>query len=256
MRMYLKVVRRLSLSALFIVLSGAIVLYAGAEETEDIIVPDTALIDIPTAGILDYYGFLLKTRFFSGGGVVGSLDFGVMERLNLGASMNVDKLIGSDSGIKMVRPEIQVKFRFFDGGYYIPALALGYDGQGYFYDKNAKKYLEKSRGLYVVGSKEFGMPNLVFHGGLNVSDFDDNFVFGFLGANYTMEDKVSFILEYDNFFHSNDPSRFNIGTRFYITPYFQLDLAIREVGKNTVFAGSSVKRKSERIVQMRYTTSF
>ena len=74
MRMYLKVVRRLSLSALFIVLSGAIVLYAGAEETEDIIVPDTALIDIPTAGILDYYGFLLKTRFFSGGGVVGSLD--------------------------------------------------------------------------------------------------------------------------------------------------------------------------------------
>ena len=122
-------------------------------------------------------------------------------------------------------------------------------------DKNQKKYMEKGRGLFVVGSKEFGMPNLVFHGGLNVSDFDDNYVFGFLGMNYTLEDQVSFIFEYDNFFHSNDPSRFNIGTRFYVTPYFQIDLALREIGKSTTFSNGA-KRKSERIVQMSYTTSF
>ncbi|MCG2727001.1 MAG: hypothetical protein L6420_12270 [Elusimicrobia bacterium] len=255
MKTGLEKIVKLSQISLIMVLVCSGVLYAEKKENKDIIVPDTVLIDMPTAGILDYYGFLIKTRFFNDGGIVGNLNFGVMERLNLGASMNIEKFIGSDSDVKMVRPEIQVKFRFFDGGYYTPALALGYDGQGYFYDKNQKKYMEKGRGLFVVGSKEFGMPNLVFHGGLNVSDFDDNYVFGFLAMNYTLEDQVSFILEYDNFFHSGDPSRTNIGTRFYITPYFQLDLALREFGKNIVFSNGA-KRKSERIVQMSYTTSF
>jgi hypothetical protein len=225
------------------------------EKGEAVVLPDVEMIDIPTAGILDYYGFQVKTRFYSGGGVLGALNFGVLERLNLGAAMTVDRLVGSDSGIKMRRPEIQVKFRFFDGGYYIPAAAVGYDGQGYYYDPSAKKYLEKGKGLYLVSSKEIGVPGLVMHGGLNVPDFDNNYLFGFLGMNYTLEDKVAFMVEYDSMFHSDDPSRLNAGTRIYITPYFQLDLAIREIGRNGKFA-NGLSRKAERIVQMKYTTSF
>ena len=72
--------------------------------------------------------------------MLGWLGFGVLQRLNLGASMQADRFIGTESSIKFVRPEIQVKFRFYDGGQYIPALALGYDGQGYFYDRVRKKY--------------------------------------------------------------------------------------------------------------------
>ncbi len=255
MKIGFKKAMKLAQIALMLTVMCSGVLYAEKNENTDIVVPDTVLIDIPTAGILDYYGFLIKNRFSNDGTIVGHLNFGVMERLNLGASMRIEKFIGSDAGMKIVRPEIQVKFRSFDGGYYTPALAVGYDGQGNFYDKNLKKYMEKGRGLFVVGSKEFGMPNMVFHGGLNISDFDDNYVFGFLGMNYTLEDQVSFIFEYDNFFHEGDPSRFNIGTRFYITPYFQLDVALREIGESDVFINGA-KRKSERIVQMSYTTSF
>jgi len=226
-----------------------------ADKGETTVLPDVEMIDIPTAGILDYYGFMLKTRFYSGGGVLGGLNFGVQERLNLGASMAVDKLIGSDSGVKMRRPEIQVKFRFYDGGYYIPAAAIGYDGQGFYYDQADKKYLEKGKGLYLVGSKEIGAPGLALHGGLNVPDFDNNYLFGFLGLNYTLEDKVAFMVEYDSLFHSDDPSRLNAGIRFYVTPYFQLDMAMREIGRSGTFE-NGVKRKSERIVQMRYSTNF
>ncbi|MBI4801636.1 MAG: hypothetical protein HY796_03835 [Elusimicrobia bacterium] len=155
----------------------------------------------------------------------------------------------------MRRPEIQVKFRFYDGGYYIPALAAGYDGQGYYYDSAAKKYLEKGKGLYLAGSKEAGMSNLVLHGGFNVPDFDNNYLFGFLGANYTLEDKVSFIVEYDSLFHRDDPTRLNVGARIYITPYFQVDMGLRELNASEDF--SSVKsRKTERIVQLRYSTNF
>ena len=219
------------------------------------VLPDVEMIDVPTAGILDYYGFMFKTRFYSSGGVLGALNFGVLERLNLGASMTVDRLVGSDSPIKMRRPEIQVRFRFYDGGYYIPALALGYDGQGYYYDSNAKKYMEKGRGLYVTGSKEIGVPGLALHGGFNVPDFDNNYLFGFLGLNYTLEEKVAFMAEYDNLFHSDDPSRLNLGTRIYVTPYFQLDLALRGLGRSGEF-GNGADRNTERIVQMRYNTSF
>lgn len=225
------------------------------ENAEAVSAPDVEMIDVPTAGILDYYGFLIKTRAYSGGGVVGGLNFGVMERLNLGASMSVDRFIGSDPGVKMRKPEIQVKYRFYDGGYYIPAMALGYDGQGYYYNPAAKKYLEKGHGLYVAGSKEIGLPGLALHGGFNVPDFDNNYLFSFLGLNYTLEEKVAFMVEYDNMFHDADPKRFNAGMRFYVTPYFQLDVAAREIGANEDFK-NGWKRKTERIVQMRYTTSF
>lgn len=244
-------------AALFLIAVASFqpVLAAKDKEQGDMVLPDTELIDIPTAGILDYYGFMVKTRAYSGGGVLTSLNFGVLERLNLGASMSVDKLVGSDSPIRMRKPEIQVKFRFYDGGYYIPAVALGYEGQGYYYSSQDKKYLEKGKGLYLVGSKEAGVSNMVLHGGFNVPDFDSNYLFGFLGANYTLEDKISFMLEYDSMFHKNDPGRFNAGTRVYITPYFQLDLALRELNASKDFA-NGMKRKTERVVQLRYSTNF
>ncbi|OGS63646.1 MAG: hypothetical protein A3J79_07200 [Elusimicrobia bacterium RIFOXYB2_FULL_62_6] len=249
--------RKVVLSVALICAACALAAAAGKEREKgaDTVLPDTELVDVPTAGILDYYGFMLKTRAYSGGGVVGSLNFGVLERLNLGASMTVDKLIGSDSPIKMRRPEIQVKFRFYDGGYYIPAAAVGYDGQGSYYDSVSKKYLEKGKGLYLVGSKEAGIAGLVLHGGFNVPDFDNNYLFAFLGGSYTLEDKVAFILEYDSLFHRDDPSRLNAGARIYVTPYFQVDLALRELNASQDFSNGA-DRKTERIVQLRYSTNF
>ncbi len=134
-------------------------------------------------------------------------------------------------------------------------MAVGYDGQGYFYDPSNKKYMEKGHGLYLVGSKEVLTPGLAVHGGFNVSDFDKNYLFGFLGLNYTLEDKVAFMIESDNLFHSDDPSRLNVGARLYVTPYFQLDMGVRELNRSGYFSNGA-KRRAERIVQMRYNTSF
>lgn len=227
---------------------------AAKNSRESILLPDTDLVDQPTAGILDYYGFLARTRFFSGGGVMGSMGFGVLQRLNLGVSMNADQLIGTASPVKLVRPEIQVKFRFYDGGQHLPALALGYDGQGYFYDRGLKKYMEKSRGVYLVGSQEIGVPGLLLHPGFNVSDFDSNSIFGFFGANYTIEDSVSLMAEWDNI-NTLRGSRFNSGLRIYVTPFFHLDLSVRDIGRSGTFE-NGLQVKPERIVQLRYNSNF
>ncbi|MBI4051108.1 MAG: hypothetical protein HY400_01235 [Elusimicrobia bacterium] len=216
--------------------------------------PYIDLIDIPTAGSVDYGGFASRTRFFSGGGVLTYLSFGVFQRLNLGASLNADRLIGSSSPINFSRPEIQVKLRFYDGDRYLPALAIGYDGQGYFYDRNSKRYMERSRGLYVVGSLELGLPGLLVHPGLNISDFDTDDIFGFVGASWTIQDKVSLLAEYDNIRNTGD-SRLNAGLRIHVTPFFNLDFAVREIGKGKTFSNGT-PQKAERIVQLKYNGNF
>ena len=33
------------------------------DKGESVVIPDVEMIDVPTAGILDYYGFMVKTRF-------------------------------------------------------------------------------------------------------------------------------------------------------------------------------------------------
>ncbi|MEK9145062.1 MAG: hypothetical protein AAB339_05585, partial [Elusimicrobiota bacterium] len=48
----------------------------GRQGVESLIEPDTQLIDVPTAGILDVGGFATQTRFFSEGGILEWLNFG------------------------------------------------------------------------------------------------------------------------------------------------------------------------------------
>lgn len=219
------------------------------------IVPaDTELIDIPTAAILDYGGYSSRTRFFSNGGVMEWLGFGVFQRLNIGASMNVDRLIGTASPVQLARPDLQVKFRFFDGDRVIPAGVVGFDGQGYLYNRPAKNYNQRQRGFYVAGSQEIVFPGLHANAGMNVSDFNSNAIFGFMALDYNIRDKVLVMAELDNLAAWND-SRVNLGFRSYVTPSFHLDFAVRGVGQGGTFA-NGVSRGPERVVNLKYTGNF
>lgn len=223
-------------------------------ETERILLLDTELIDVPTAGIVDYYGLGLKTRFFSEGGVLTYLNFGVLPRLNLGASATVERLVGNETPVRLVRPEIQVKFRFYDGSLYIPAFAVGYDGQGHYYNASTKRFSEQRRGLYLTASHEIIIPNLFIHPGVNFSDFESEDIFVYLAANLTIEDIVGLMAEWDHI-QNIDDSVVNLGMRFYVTPFFHFDFAIRAVGKSDNF-DDGAKHRSERIVVLRYHTTF
>jgi hypothetical protein len=230
------------------------ILFGENKKRDEIVInQDTSLIDIPTASVGDRGNFNIKTRFYSGGGVLVYMNVGVIDQLNLGASFMVDNLIGYNDTVKLIRPEMQIKFRFYDGGYYIPSLSLGYDGQGYFYDRELKKYMQKGKGLYFVGTKEIILPNLMGHLGLNIPDYDDGYLYSFVGFNYNLEDKINLMLELDNMFHSDYKSRFNFGIRFNITSDFNFDIALRNIGRNSKFRNGEPD-KMERIVQ--FNTSF
>jgi hypothetical protein len=208
--------------------------------------PLTELVDVPTAEVVDHYGFMTTFRFYTGGGVLSRAHFGVLPRLNVGFGLDAEHFVGGET-IDLNRPTLNVRFRFFDGRRSLPALALGYDGQGHFFDKSIDRYRQREKGLYLAGSGEFLIPDLSLHGGVNIYDFHNDHVYGFAALNYLVQDTVGFLAEWDNIRRGRD-SRVNLGGRFHVTPSFYVDVA----GRDLFGPG----RRAERIVRLTYSGSF
>jgi hypothetical protein len=216
--------------------------------------PETSVIDAPTAAVLDYGGYSSQTRFYSSGGLLEYASFGVYHRLNLGASFSVNGLIGSDTAVRVLPPEVQVKYRIYDGDRYLPAFGAGYDGQGFDYSATEKLYHDRQRGFYVVASDELGVPGLQAHPSLNISDVNTNSIFGSIPLSYNIRDKATVLFEWDNISNFGN-SRVNSGLRVYLTPKFQVDFAVRRIGQGGFFADNT-SRGPERIVQFKYSGNF
>ncbi|MBI5623673.1 MAG: hypothetical protein HY924_07850 [Elusimicrobia bacterium] len=216
--------------------------------------PDTSLIDTPTTAVLDYGGYSATTRFFSAGGVLQHGSFGVFHRLNIGASLNVDRLIGTDSTTRLRAPNVQAKYRFFDGDGWIPSGAIGFDGQGYLYDAAAKRYNHRHRGFFLAATQELFIPGLQAHPSFNISDFDSNSIYGAIPLSFNIKDRVNLMFEWDNI-SDWSRSRINSGIRVYVTPGFHVDFGVRGIGQGGRFDDGS-PRGPERLVQIKYSGNF
>lgn len=217
------------------------------------VTPDTDVIDAPTTAVLDNYGYSARSRFQARGGLLQYLSFGVYPGINLGASAAVDSLVGDERNVRMRAPTAQVKWRFYEGDSELPSIAVGFDGQGYHYNANDRRFNQRQRGFYIVATREFGAPGLELHPSFNVSDFDTNSVFGSLPLSIDIRDKASILLEWDNI-NNWSGSRFNAGLRAYLTPNFHLDFAVRAIGAGGIY-GDGSSRGPERIVQIKYSNS-
>ncbi|HVC08487.1 MAG TPA: hypothetical protein VNH15_00930 [Elusimicrobiota bacterium] len=224
---------------------------AGEEEAN----PSLDVIDAPTAATLDQGSFYSRSRFYSAGGILQYLSFGVFDGLNIGASVSLDSLIGRQSPIRVRAPEAQIKYRFYDGGRFVPAMAVGYDGQGYDYDQITKNYNENRRGIYWVASQELGIPGLEVHPSVNLSDFNSSSFGGAIPITYTYQDRVAAMLEWDNINSLMSQSRLNAGVRFFVTPALHIDFAVRGIGQSGRFPDGT-HRGTERVIQLVYTGSF
>jgi hypothetical protein len=225
-----------------------------AHEAVALNAPETNVIDAPTAAVLDYGGYSSQTRFYSEGGFLEYVSFGVYHRLNLGASLSVNGLVGSDTTVRVLPPEVQVKYRLYDGNRYLPALAAGYDGQGFDYSETEKVYHDRQRGFYVAGTEELGVPGLQVHPSFNISDTASNSIFGALPLSYNILDKATVLFEWDNISNFGN-SRVNAGLRVYLTSKLQADFAVRRIGQGGSFADGT-SRGPERVVEFKYSSSF
>lgn len=209
------------------------------------------VIDVPTADVVDHYGYNVSFRFGKEGALQTKTLFGVFPRLNLGFGFDAERVIGTEDA-RLNKPTINVKFRLFDGKKALPALAIGFDGQGYRFNRATDEYDQREKGLYLVLTKEALARNLMFHLGGNIFDFEEsNSTRGFLGLSYVYESTIGLLFEVD---HATewDERRVNFGARYFVTPVFTIDLA----GRNTPETSGSTERETERIVRLSYTGSF
>lgn len=203
------------------------------------------LIDIPSAHITEYGGYTARFRFYSQGGILTRLSFGVLNRVNIGFSWDLEEVIGSRK-IDVNEPALNLKIRFFDGTILLPALAFGYDGQGYFFDKETDEYTQREKGIFLVTTQELFLPKLEWTLGGNIFDFSEDSIYGFAGVTYTIHPLV-IVVEYDNI-HNKEFNRLNAGITLLLSPSISVDLAGRDIGARS--------RDAERIVRINYRGLF
>jgi len=207
------------------------------------------LIDTPTTEVIDYGTYNLNFRLYGGGGVLTRMSIGVFKRLNIGFSWDITKLIGQES-IELVQPAVNLKIAAYEGGLVLPAVALGYDGQGYTWDKNISEYQDKAKGVFLVLGREILVENLVLNLGVNFNDFKNNKATGFSSINYTIEKTLGIIVEYDNIQEKSENARLNCGLALVLNDNLNFLLAARDINND------QTNRPTERTLILNYYGRF
>ncbi len=163
--------------------------------------PPRFLVDTPTAGLVPAGAFETRVQVFPGGGVEAWVDIGIADWLALGGGYGGLKIIGDGDPDWYPEPGFELKIRVLEEGWTLPALALGIDTQGAgYWDESRDRFQFKSRGVYVVASKNYAwLGDLTFHGGVSRSleEEDDGDPTPFAGIEKSVTDSWRLALEYD-----------------------------------------------------------
>ncbi len=159
------------------------------------------IVDMPTAGLLHDKSMALTIEMYQDGGMLLGASFGLFNRIMGGISYGGTGLIGTGNPDWNPAPGVDLRLRFLDESYALPALALGFDSQGKEpYLHNPDRYTIKSPGFYLVASKNYqAYGSLSIHGGVNYSleradhDSDPNL---FAGLEKSIGGFMSLLAEY------------------------------------------------------------
>ncbi|MCU0610001.1 MAG: hypothetical protein MUF22_09585, partial [Chitinispirillaceae bacterium] len=128
-----------------------------------------------------------------------------------------DGFIGRSTGISLNHyPGFLAKFRFVDENFFLPAMSLGFDYQGYGGIATEEQfgytgYIYKSEGFFFVVSKSyllFRKIELGFHWDIHMSteEWSENKALNMItGADLGISDHVSFLFEYNLGLNTKDP---------------------------------------------------
>jgi hypothetical protein len=202
------------------------------------------IVDFPTAGLRPRGGFEIEADMYSDGGVLLSLGVGFTRYFSFGISYGGLKVIGSGDPDMNPRPEVNVRARLLEETLVMPAVAIGFDSQGYgsYFDAE-DRYLVKSRGVYAVASKnwEFLGP-LSLHGGVSYSleNEADNDLTVFAGVIKSFSGFLDIRAEYDFATNDNegtsiiveDRGYLNASVVWHVNETFSLSIEVRDIASD------------------------
>ncbi|MDR3281790.1 MAG: hypothetical protein LBS78_02015 [Endomicrobium sp.] len=192
----------------------------------------TSVIDTPRLEMLNCGSYNAELRFSSSkGDLISKVEFGILKSLNLGLSWEWSNFI-SNKQVGIAIPALQAKFRIYEGSMVMPGLAVGYDGQGYFFDSKSGKYLQKSKGIYFIIGREIFSEGVMLNVGANIKLFSSSKIYGFVNAIAPLhKENIFFMMEYDNI-HSFADARFNLGLKLILKKHLNIDCILRDCLKN------------------------
>jgi hypothetical protein len=245
--------RRLAVSAA-LVLAASTLLCAGQFQPY-------RLVNVHTAGVLPRASFDVNFRVYAppdgyGSGLLTGVNVGLSERFNIGLAYGGEGILGYSSRVRWNElPGVLVKYRLFEEGVATPALAVGFDNQGYGgqaheFGYGYDGYIYKSPGFFLALSKNYLMFKTVqigFHGTGNYSleeAADVTWPNVACGIDIGINEELVFVAEYDFAFNDitgsgNDknyglPHRgfLNIGLRWTFTENFHIEFDMQDILEN------------------------
>lgn len=152
-------------------LAGLLVTAFGASQAGAQSIRPLKVIDSPTAEVMYRGTYDLNALFFPEGGMLIGVEVGLTHHFSLGVNYGGRNLVGAGSPDWNPRVEFNARYQLLSETYGLPALAIGFDSQGYgYYDEELERYQVKSKGFYAVVSRNYSFfGRLGLHGGANFS---------------------------------------------------------------------------------------
>jgi len=211
-------------------------MFLGAPQSSDAAGNSERIIYIPSGECLNYGEYNMSFRVYNYGGMLTRSVFGVLQGMNVGFSWDIANLIGSET-VHGRDPALYLKLDLFRESVLMPAMALGYDAQGYEWDASRREYSRQALGAFLVMSKEFILPNLYLTGVTNYNnkdrDPDHDFMDklgGFAGFNYTPS-RVGFYYEAVNLGQGRNLCRMNAGAKYEVVDGLQFMLSFENISE-------------------------
>ena len=217
--------------------------------------PPRQLVDCPTAATLPRASFDFKMRTTSDGGLIAHTDIGLHRKFMLGVSYGGERILGEGTPEWQNNVAFSVKYQMISESMLMPAIAIGYDGQGYgHYFPDLKRFMFKSKGFYAVASKGYQTYQWSsgLHAGVNYSlekevDKDED-INVFFGADLSLQNNVSLVAEYDMAMNDNRYDKasldsitehsgkgwgyFNVGLRWIFSERLELGIDLENLFEN------------------------
>lgn len=181
---------------------------------------------------------------YSNGGLLTTLTVGIMDRFDIGISYGGENIIGTGDANLNPQPCVQIRYMMYPEQYLMPAFLIGFDSQGFGrYNESLKRYYIKSRGLYLVASKNTSfIGGLGLHAGINYSlekeDNDDDINL-FAGAHKYLNEELVVLGEYDFAINDNagkalgnKKGYLNLGIRWILQEQFFVEFSWKDIFEN------------------------
>lgn len=201
-----------------------------------------AVFALPAAGVIyhidqpvpislahgEYYGGI---RMWGEGGVLARFSVGLFDRLTMGMSYSVNRLIGSGAPeMSRPRPELMARVAILKEMGYVPDLALGFESQGYD-SCDGERFTVKEKGVYLALGKSIEASRTYCELGLNWwQGFN-----GFLVVNQLLPGDVELVVEYDPALPAENRWRggwLNTGIAWTFQERVRLGFALRDIFGN------------------------